>query len=50
MYAMVNVQQYQIVAVGNTVSDCQSRYHELLVENGIIEETGEKEPERRESF
>ncbi len=45
MYAMVNVQQYQIVAVGNTVSDCQSRYHELLVENGIIEETGEKEPE-----
>lgn len=36
MYAMVNVQQYQIVATGNTVSDCQQKYHQLLVENQIL--------------
>lgn len=46
MYAMVNVQQYQIVATGNTVSDCQQRYHELLIENQILaEEEPEPEPE-----
>ncbi|MDY3251278.1 MAG: CvpA family protein [Candidatus Choladocola sp.] len=36
MYAMVNVQQYQLVATGNTVSDCQQKYHALLVENQIL--------------
>ena len=46
MYAMVNVQQYQIVATGNTVSDCQQKYHELLIENQILaEEEPEPEPE-----
>ena len=49
MYAMVNVQQYQIVATGNTVADCQRRYHELLVENQILsdEEIAEPEPEEK---
>lgn len=49
MYAMVNVQQYQIVATGNTVADCQKRYHELLVENQILsgEEITEPEPEEK---
>ncbi len=49
MYAMVNVQQYQIVATGNTVADCQKRYHELLVENQILsdEEITESEPEEQ---
>ena len=42
MYAMVNVQQYQIVATGNTVSECQAKYHTLLEENGIIEDAGEE--------
>lgn len=36
MYAMVNVQQYQIVATGSSVSDCQQKYHALLVENQIL--------------
>ncbi len=46
MYAMVNVQQYQIVATGNTVADCQRRYHELLVENQILsgQEPEEEKP------
>ena len=38
MYAMVNVQQYQIVATGNSVRQCQENYHDLLVDNMIIED------------
>jgi len=35
MYAMVNVQKYQIVAIGNTVSECENAYTELMYQNGI---------------
>ena len=35
MYAMVNVQRYQLVATGNTVSECESNYVELLRNSGI---------------
>lgn len=35
MYAMVNVQQYQLVATGTTVSECESNYIRLLTERGI---------------
>lgn len=34
-YAMVNVQKYQIVAIGNTVSECEENYNTLIYENGI---------------
>ncbi|HJA65007.1 hypothetical protein B5F07_00420 [Lachnoclostridium sp. An169] len=37
MYAMVNVQKYQIVAVGDTVSACEASYTNLMYENGIQE-------------
>ena len=37
MYAMVNVSQYQIVATGTTVEECQTAYAELLMKNGITE-------------
>ncbi len=37
MYAMVNVQRYQIVAVGDTVSECEAAYTDLMYENGIKE-------------
>ena len=40
MYAMVNVQQYQIVATGNSVRQCQQNYHDLLVDNQVIEDEG----------
>lgn len=40
MYAMVNVQQYQIVATGNSVRQCQQNYHDLLVDNQVIEDDG----------
>ena len=32
-YAMVNVQKYQIVAIGDSVSQCQENYNELLLKN-----------------
>ena len=34
-YAMVNVQKYQIVAIGDSVSQCQENYLELLLNNGV---------------
>ncbi len=34
-YAMVNVQKYQIVAIGDTVSACEENYTDLMYENGI---------------
>lgn len=37
-YAMVNVQKYQIVAIGDTVSQCEEEYSSLMYENGIKEE------------
>ncbi len=37
-YAMVNVQRYQIVAIGSTVSECEENYVDLMVSNGISEE------------
>ncbi len=34
-YAMVNVQKYQWVAIGDTVAECEKSYVKLLVTNGI---------------
>ena len=39
MYAMVNVQQYQIVATGASVEECQSNYYKLQRQNKL--DTGE---------
>lgn len=38
MYAMVNVQQYQIVATGSTVGECKDNYQKLLVQNNLATE------------
>ena len=37
-YAMVNVQKYQLVAIGDTVSQCEEKYNELLLTDGVIKE------------
>ncbi len=37
-YALVNVQKYQIVAIGDTVDECQENYQSLLVTNGVRKE------------
>ena len=34
-YAMVNVQQYQIVATGDTVAACEQNYLAMLSQNGV---------------
>ncbi len=36
MYAMVNIEQYQNVAVGNTVAECQANYLTLLAQQGVL--------------
>ncbi len=41
MYAMVNVQQYQIVATGTTVEACQENYNRLMIANKIIDGKGD---------
>ena len=40
---MVNIQKYQIVAVGDTVNECVRNYENLMENNGVnITESGEK--------
>ena len=36
-YAMVNVQQYQIVATGDTVAQCEQNYLAMLSQNGLVD-------------
>ena len=38
MYAMVNVQQYQIVATGTTVAETQQNYLQALKKNKLVDE------------
>ncbi len=38
-YAMVNVQKYQWVAIGDTVQECERNYTGLLSTNGIVSES-----------
>ncbi|MBQ7836922.1 MAG: CvpA family protein [Clostridia bacterium] len=46
MYAMVNVQQYQIVANGYSLAECEENYKALLAKNDLIETEPEAdEPE-----
>ena len=42
-YAMVNVKKYQIVAIGDTVKECERNYQELLRTNGIQVEVTKEE-------
>jgi len=35
-YAMVNVQQYQIVAIGDTLAECEANYINMLAQSGIV--------------
>lgn len=48
MYAMVNVQQYQIVATGQTVAECEVNYRKMLANNKLIDDSQAKvaEPEK----
>ena len=37
-YALVNVQKYQLVAIGDTVSQCEESYNSMLLTNGVKQE------------
>lgn len=47
-YAMVNVQKYQVVAIGDTVSKCEENYMELMQENGIETDDSASRKETKE--
>ena len=38
MYAMINVEQYQSVATGSTVEECQGAYLGMLASDGLLDE------------
>ena len=40
MYAMIDIQRYQNVAVGNTIQECEDSYKTLLRNNGIEVNSG----------
>lgn len=42
-YAMVNVEKYQVVGIGDTVAECEAEYQELLLKEGIQVETDDRE-------
>ena len=43
MYAMIDIQRYQNVAVGNTIEECEESYKTLLRNNGIEVKSGDGE-------
>ncbi len=43
MFAMVNVQQYDVVSTGGTVAECESSYRQTLAHRGLIA-AGEQKP------
>lgn len=40
-YAMVNVQKYQWVAIGDTIQECEKNYNGLLSTNGIVSQNAD---------
>ncbi len=40
-YAMVNVQKFQWVAIGDTIQECEKNYNELLATNGIVSQNSQ---------
>ncbi|MDR0314326.1 MAG: CvpA family protein [Oscillospiraceae bacterium] len=48
-YAMVNVEQYQIVATGVSLAECSQNYAALLREKGIIVDAAEQDPAAEDS-
>lgn len=48
MYAMVNVEQYQIVVAANSLAECERQYIKRLSEEGVSEEAPAPELELKE--
>lgn len=43
MYAMVNVEQYQYVAIGDTIKECEENYYQMLMSKGMMTELPQEE-------
>ncbi len=50
MYAMVNVQQYQIVAYGTSLAECEANYESLLLQNNLIDDDKKPSEPETENF
>lgn len=35
-YAMLNIEKYQTVAIGDTVSECENSYKQMMSQSGIV--------------
>lgn len=44
-YAMLNIEKYQTVAIGDTVAECERNYIKMLADNGITREPEKEEKE-----
>lgn len=42
-YAMLNIEKYQTVAIGDSVSQCENNYLQLMAESGITKEEPQEE-------
>ena len=45
-YAMLNIEKYQTVAIGDSVNECEKNYRQLMVDSGIVDEA-ESEMKRK---
>lgn len=50
LYAMVNVESYQIVETGKTVAECEANYKKALVNNGIVDDVSTQEESEDEAI
>lgn len=48
-YAMLNIEKYQTVAIGDSVSECESNYRKLMADSGILTESEPKRDEKKAS-
>ena len=46
-YGMINVQKYQLVAIGDTVAACEEAYNEMLLDNGVTEVAKDEREEKK---
>lgn len=46
-YAMLNIEKYQTVAIGDSVSECEDNYRKLMADSGILAEEQPKQEEKQ---
>lgn len=46
-YAMLNIEKYQTVAIGDSVSECEDNYRKLMADSGILQEEQLQQEEKQ---